>query len=278
MRPERCNCQLRNPDREFLLAMSPAHPLPLPRLLTLVALWVLLVSGHFVFCGWLAWQLPGPPELPDWLQEWEALIGDFGFGISTALEFLWLLGWWAIVGISFWGVVEVIRFCDRLWLQMAGGSPPTKSARGMQQTAAIMWPVLTISLLNLILLPVGAVRQPHSPTGMETAAQLSWHEWSNYLTRSLPVMAGFGLFFATLLILASRIPPRVQGCLAMLIFVGLIVIGLAVMGGWIWLTNGLFEWLPATFGFLGATTLFFTGVTGLVCLPAHFLSKNRRSV
>lgn len=246
----------------------------LPRMLYLGACWLVVVTVHFVLCGWLAWMMSAPPQLPEFLRALDPLMGRYGYGITTFVDFVWMLLWWGIVGVTFWGAVLIVQWADRMWLWMAGTPPGTLIARNMvEKSAAAMWPVLTLSLLNLLMLPAGAVNQPQSPTGLETAAALSWGAWSEYLFRSLPVMAGFAWFFVTLFVLARCIPERAQGCLSMALFVGAVVASLSVMGGWIYWTKDLFEWLPGRIGFVGSASVFFTGVTLLVCLPMHLWQR-----
>ncbi len=254
--------------------MPESASVPLPRMLYLGACWLVVVTAHFVLCGWLAWLMSAPPQLPAFLQVLDPLMGRYGYGITTFVDFVWMLLWWAIVGGTFWGAALIVQWADRMWLRMARVPDGTLIARNMvEKSAAAMWPVLTLSLLNLLVLPAGAVNQPQSPTGLETAAALKWGDWSEYLFRSLPVLAGFAWFFVTLFALMRCIPERAQGCLSMVLFVGAIVVGLSVMGGWIWLTKGFFEWLPRGIGFVGAAGAFFTAVTLLVCLPMHLWQR-----
>ncbi len=237
----------------------------------------MVVTSHFQLCGWLAWKLSAPPELPPFLKSLDPLIGRFGYGISTGLELFWMLLWWCVVGATFWGAVRLVRYADQAWIWWhpipAHEHRLVKSAVG--NSAAIMWPVLTLSLLNLLMLPVGAAHHPDSPTGLETAAAMHWDAWNLFLLRSLPVMAGLGLMLATILLLGSQIPERTTGCLAMSLFVGAVIVGISVMGAWVWLTSELFVWLPRYCGYPGSVGLFFLGVTLLVCLPMLIHSRRK---
>lgn len=247
------------------------------RMLVLCGCWLLVVTGHFLLCGWLAWKFSAPPDLPPFLKSLDPLIGRFGYGLSTGLELGWMLLWWVIVGLTFWGAVWMVRGADLAWIwwcrRLAPETHSVKSAVG--SSAAIMWPVLTLSLLNLLMLPVGAANQPDSPTGLETAAALHWDDWNSFLLRSLPVMAGLGLMFATVVLTGSQIPAHVNGCLSIGLFIGSILVGLAVMGGWIWLTNDLFMWLPRYCGYPASIFLFYLSVSLLVCLPLLIASRRK---
>lgn len=255
----------------------PPHPVSFARLLTLCGCWWAVVTGHFMLCGWLAWKMIARPNLPPFLKSVDPLLGSFGYGIATGLEFAWMLLWWCLVGLTFWGSVKLVRWADQSWLwwhridPVAAGQE--RSAVG--SSAVAMWPVLTLSLLNLLILPAGAANQPSSPTGLETAAALNWDNWNLFLVQSLPVMAGFGLLMTTVLLLSNLIPSRVQGCLSMTLFFGAIIAGISVMGGWIWLTRDLFVWLPRHVGYASTTALFFLAVTLLVCLPMLIVSRRR---
>ena len=75
-------------------------PLTPPELLhvaTLCVAWAGVVTLHYWLCGWCAWRLGDPTELPLWLKPWNELMR---YGISSLLTLVLAGVWWTAATVA----------------------------------------------------------------------------------------------------------------------------------------------------------------------------------
>lgn len=251
-----------SPPSDAPAGMPPTPP-DLLRVATLCVAWAGVVTLHYWLCGWCAWRLGDPTELPFWLKPWNQLMR---YGISGFLTLLLAGVWWmAAIGLFVPCVYAVIgldkllgAFADR---DRFGREP----ASAFWQSTGAMAPVFGLTWLSLLILPFDAPYKPDD-SGLELANTLSYPAFAEYLFLSLFAMlviyvllAGFAVGVGLMMKFAGDggawqiFPPIFLGIIASMIFS-------FVVGPWA-------VQLPHSLGVLPATACFIAGMTVLSAPP-----------
>jgi hypothetical protein len=253
-------------------AVPPKDPAPPPGLVAVLvttAVWYVAIVGHFLLCGVCGYMLGDPTELPSWLQGWNEL---FNFGISGFLGLVLLLVWWLIVGIAFipFGFAAYYAGLAVHWctLRFQSGARETRveSDAAFWQALGVLAPVLSMSILSLLILPTQAPHHIDSVSGLELANKVSYAAFAEYQFLSMfamfVILVLFGTLFGGAGVVATYIPDS-----GMLVFFGLIFLSITAS-----ICTGLFLGpyvleLPHNFGVYQSTAIIFAGLGLITGLP-----------
>lgn len=238
-------------------AGMPLAPPALLRVLTSCVAWAAVVIAHYWICGWCAWRLGDPTELPFWLKPWNELMR---YGISTFLTLLLALVWWAAAIVLFLPCVYAVIVVDKLLGLIddrdAFGREP---ASAFWQATGAMAPIFGLTWLSLLILPFDAPYKPED-SGLETANVLSYPAFAEYMFLSLFAMlviyvlfAGFALGVGLMMKMGDGgawqiFPPIFLGIILSMVFA-------FAVGPWVLELPHQLGVLPATACFIGVMTL-----------------------
>jgi hypothetical protein len=235
------------------------------KVLTLCTAWAGVVVGHYWICGWCAWRLGDPTELPLWLKPWNELMQ---YGISSFLTLVLAAVWWTAAIVLFVPCCYAVVLVDKL-LGFADDRDPfgREPASAFWQATGAMGPIFGLTWLSLLILPFEAPYKPED-SGLQEANAMSYPAFAEYLFLSLFAMlviyvlfAGFALGVGLMMKLGDGgawqiLPPVFLGIILSMAFA-------FVVGPWV------LE-LPHRLG-VPAATACFIGVMTLITAPPMLL-------
>ena len=251
------------PSAAASFSSSPISP---ARLATMCGLGLVATIGHFVLCAALAWYFGRAVdvELPEWLRTLDELLVHC---FSIGLEFAALLVWWAIVGLTAWGMFRAVEQTATILF-----GPTGKAATSA--TWKLLWPTIGLSVFSLLLLPAWAPRHPESETGLEAATRSTADEFGYYTVLQLHCLLGLTLMLLVLGLVAHQFDKR-WNATAWGFVVGL-TLGLGVAGAFCAGLYPLLDRLFAQTGFVATATVYLTLVAAVTAGP-KLLSAARSS-
>ena len=238
-------------------AGMPLAPPSLLRVLTLCLAWAGVVTVHYWLCGWCAWRLGDPTELPFWLKPWNELMQ---YGISSILLLLLAIAWWTVAVVLFVPCCYAVVLIDQVLAMLddrdAYGREP---ASAFWQATGAMAPIFGLTWLSLLILPVGAAYKPDG-AGLQIANVLSFPDFAEYLFLSLFAMLVIYMLFAGFALGVGLMMKMGDGGAWQIfppIFLGIILSMAFAFAVGPWVSELPHQWgvLPATACFIGVMTL-----------------------
>lgn len=243
---------------------APPRPLaPVWAVLVSAALWFAGAWAHFLGCAKLAHMLGSPDLMPGFLKGVDEV---FQHGISSAFDLALGVLWMFVVALATLPVFGAWFAADR---KLAD----TRFADAPDAGLGVTWPVLTVTLLALLILPFQSHNLPASPTGLAVAQGQSFDAFLNTMAEACFAMVTILVLFLGLgaagLFLAEYTPDGVWQLIAAILF-GIfcsLVFGF-VVGPWALALN-------ATYGAVRGMTMLLAAWGALTGLP--LLIVNRRT-
>ncbi|MCE9608017.1 MAG: hypothetical protein K8U03_24290 [Planctomycetia bacterium] len=257
-------------DRETLPA-SPAPPPSLAAVLVMVGVWWGAIVAHFLLCGVCGYLLGNPVELPFWLRPWDEL---FTYGISGFLAVVLIAVWWLVVAAAF------VPFCFVAWYVSRGLHRLLAERESKVEPDSAFWlalgvlgPMLGMSLLSLLILPMQAPHHTDSESGLELAEQVSYAAFAEYQFLSLfamfVILVLFGVLFGGAGVVATYAPES-----GMFVFFSLILMSIAASMGAGLLLGPIVLQLPHRYGVYQATAIAFAGLGLLTGTPMLLMLRS----
>lgn len=163
------------------------------KVLTLCVAWAAVVVVHYWICGWCAWRLGDPTELPLWLKPWNELMQ---YGISSFLTLVLAAAWWTAAIVLFvpccYAVVVVDKLLGFVDDRDSFGREP---ASAFWQATGAMAPIFGLTWLSLLILPFEAPYKPED-SGLQEANVMSYPDFAEYMFLSLFAMLVIYVLFA----------------------------------------------------------------------------------
>lgn len=173
---------------------APPRPVPpLPAVLVSAGAWFAGALAHFLGCAKLAHTLGNPKLMPAFLKGLDEV---FQNGISTAFDLAVGVAWMI-------GVVVALAPLAIAWFTAESRLAGTRYAAAPDAGIAVTWPVLAVTLLALLILPLQSHTLPASPTGLELAEARSFDAFLNTMAAGCFAMIAIQVLFSSLFAAAA---------------------------------------------------------------------------
>jgi hypothetical protein len=253
---------------------SPTPP-PLLRVLFQCVVWWVLLVGHFLLCGRLAYSIGHPDLIPGWLEWLDELLQH---GLSAAVDLLLLLLWWCLVIVLYFPVWFLADLVNRFTAPASaferphGSKAPTPTEEAPVQAMLALTPMIAMSLLSLLILPAEAPNHYEFESGMEMANQLTYagfveHQYLSIVAMIVIFALAAGFCLGVWLVMTFYPEGGIPTFLMVILFA--IAVSMAVGLG----LGPILGALPERFGAYQATAMLLGGVTLALSPPTLLILR-----